>query len=89
MRGCYLCDDEPFFIFSDRTPVQPKQLLEVLRTAIDNIGLDKRLYSVHSFRAGRTTDLAKLNYSITQISRLGRWRSNAVYRYIRGACDDC
>ena len=38
---------------------------------------------VHSFRGGRTSDLANMGYSIDQIKALGRWKFNAVYRYLK------
>ena len=82
-RGNYKDDDEPFFIFRDGTPVKPCNANAVLKQAIDNLGLDSSLYSMHSFRIGRATDLIRYGYTIEQVKRMGRWRSNAVYKYIR------
>ena len=47
------------------------------------LGLDDKLYGMHSLRIGRTTDLIKFNYSIEEIKIMGHWRSNVVFKYIR------
>ena len=83
MRGSYLNASEPFFIMSDRTAVKPHIVRNLLRTLLDRIQLDSSLYDVHSFRIGRASDLAKFGYSVEQIKCMGRWKSNAVYRYLR------
>ena len=82
-RGDYLTDDEQFFVFSDKSPVKPQHIRTTLRTLLSNLNLDPKLYDVHSLRGGRTVDLAKFNYNIERIKTMGRWRSNAVYRYLR------
>ena len=82
-RGNYQDESEQFFVFRDKSPVQPHHIRTVLRDLLDNIGLDNKLYDVHSFRIGRTSDLAKFGYNIETIKQMGRWRSNAVYRYIK------
>ena len=83
IRGDYVEDDEQFFIFSDGNPVQPCHLRNMLRLLLNRLGLNSTLYDVHSFRAGRTVDLYKLGYSIEKIKVMGRWRSNAVYKYLK------
>ena len=83
IRGSYIEDDEPFFVFRDNSPVQGSQLRVVLRSLLTNLDLDGQLYDVDSFRSGRTSDLAKFGYSIDQIKAMGRWKSNAVYRYLK------
>ena len=82
-RGSYLDENEQFFIFKDKSPVQPYHIRKILRSILDNINLDSKLYDVHSLRSGRTVDLAKFNYDIEKIKQMGRWRSNAVYRYLK------
>ena len=84
LRGGYLCDKEPYFIFSDRSPVLPCHVRRVLKRALKNLGLNHKLYNTHSFRIGRATDLMKYGFSVDQIKRIGRWKSNAVYKYIKG-----
>ena len=75
--------EEQLFIFRDGTPVEPNDIRVVLKEAIVSIGLDPRLYSFHGIRAGRTTDLFHWGYTIEEIKIIGRWRSNAIYRYLK------
>ena len=83
IRGNYIADTESSFVFRDKQPVKSQHTNTLLKQLIANIGLDCALYSMHSFRIGRTSDLIKFGYSIEEVQRLGRWRSNAVYKYIR------
>ena len=83
IRGTYKANNEEFFVFADRSPVKPQQLRIMLRTLLDRLNLDSSLYDVHSLRSGRTCDLAKYGYSVDQIKAMGRWKSNAVYRYLK------
>ena len=69
-------------MFRDKQCVKPSQATKVLKKMIDNIGLENRFYSMHSFRIGRTSDLIKFGYHLEEVQRLGRWRSNGVFRYI-------
>ena len=43
LRGNYLEDSEPFFIFRDGQPVKPHQAYQVLKKMISNTGLDSNL----------------------------------------------
>ena len=83
MRGNFDNGTEQFFVFSDRSPVGPNHARQLLKTCLINLGLDPFVYGMHSFRVGRTSDLIKYNYSIEEVKRMGRWRSNVVFRYIR------
>ena len=83
LRGGYESAEEQLFIFRNKVPLNPSQVRLVLKTCLDRVGLNANLFDCHSFRAGRTTDLVKLGYSIEQVQRLGRWKSNAVFRYIK------
>ena len=85
VRGSYLDDAEPFFIFRDRTPVTTDHARKLLRKMLCSFGLEAEaeLYDMHSLRIGRASDLIKQNYSIEQVKRMGHWKSNAVYKYIR------
>ena len=83
LRGSYKNEEEQFFVFSDKSPVRPNHIRNLLRELLDKLSLDGKLYDVHSFRGGRTVDLAKFGYSIDRIKEMGRWRSNAVYRYLK------
>ena len=81
-HGQYLTPTEPFFIFTDRSPVKPEQMRSCLKKMINLMGLDSRLYSVHSLRAGRSSDLLNCGVSVETIKKLGHWKSNAVFRYL-------
>ena len=82
-RGEFVSAAEPLFLFRDGSPVTPVHARSTLKWAINEVGLNTDLYGIHSLRIGRTSDLAKYNYSIKEIRRMGRWRSNVVYKYIR------
>ena len=82
IQGGYDTDDEPFLIFSDGSPLKGTQLRRMLRRVLKKLNLNGKLYDVHSFRKGRASDMLKEGYSIEQIKKAGRWRSNAVYKYL-------
>ena len=82
-RGNYANITEQFFIFSDQTPVLPIRANNILKAYVKNIGLDNTLYLMHILRSGRSSNLLKYGYSIDQIKSMGRWRSSAVYKYIK------
>ena len=84
IRGNYKKDDDPFFIFSDGTPVSPDCLRKTLRKALSRLNLDASLYNVQSLRIGRTTDMVTVfHYSLPFVKSAGRWSSNTVYKYVR------
>ena len=83
LRGDYRHIGENLFVFSDGTPVTATQVRSLLREILQAMGLDASLYDTHSFRIGRATNMMKHGYSFEQIKHTGRWRSNAVYKYIR------
>ena len=73
LRGSYDNDQEQFFIFHDKEPIRPMQATKILKLMIQRLGLDNTLYSMHSFRIGRTSDLIKFKYPLDEVQRLGRW----------------
>ena len=82
-RGSYVTDQDPFFVYSDGSTVTPQQLATNLKHFIKYAGFDESLYGTHSLRIGRSCDLFKLGLSVDTIKKLGRWRSNSVYRYLK------
>ena len=74
---------EQFFVFSDRSAVQSQHFRQTLKVILQLAGFDHRLYSTHSLRSGRSLDLMKLGFSVETIKKMGRWKSNSVYRYLR------
>ena len=83
LRGDYGSVDDPFFVFSDGTPVSADIARKFLRQIISKINIDPTLYDIYSLRIGRTSDLIKYSYTVEQVKFMGRWKSNAVYCYIR------
>ena len=53
------------------------------KKSIKKLNLDCRLYNTHSFRIGRCSDLLKMGVPIEKIKLMGRWKSNAVFKYVR------
>ena len=58
LRGDYSSDDEQFFTFANKFPVKATHLRNFLRTLLEKVNPDSWLNDVHSFRIGRTSDLA-------------------------------
>ena len=75
---------EQFFVFRDNLPVHPGQVHQVLKSSIAVAGLDLMLYIFHCFWAGRSSDLVDLGLSVETIKKIGRWRSNVVFTYLKG-----
>ena len=83
-RGNYETDDEPCFVFKDKSHVKPEHIRKLLKQILKKLNLNPELYNTHSMRAGRATDLMFFNYSITEIKRAGRWRStSALMKYLK------
>ena len=84
-RGAqYENNAENFFVFRDKTPVKPVHVRNNLNACISSLGLNPKDYNTMSFRSGRASDMAKSGrFSIDQIKTAGRWKSGAVYRYLR------
>ena len=83
MRPTFSSDSEPFFVFSDGSPVTVNNVTSVLKSMIKAAGYDEKNFSGHCLRSGRTCDLYKLGLPIETIKKIGRWRSNAIYCYLR------
>ena len=79
----YKTNAEPFFVFSDRSPVAPHHVRTVFKRILEINNFDLTLYTLHSFRVGRASDLLKGGFSVETIKKLGRWKSNSVYAYLR------
>ena len=83
IRKDYEHEEEKFVISRDGSRVWSSHMRTILNKILSNIGLDSTLYGMHSFRIGQTTDLIKYKYTIEEAMRMGRWRSNVVFKYIR------
>ena len=76
-------DMELFFIFRDGSPVKPDHFRSVLKLCLHKCGFNPNLYQVHSMSAGCAGNLLKAGVSVETIKKLGCWKSNAVYAYLK------
>ena len=83
IRPKYKSIKEPFFVFSDRSPVKPEQMRTMLKDMLHKSGFDEANYNCMSLRIGRASNLLKLGVSVETIKKLGRWTSNSVFSYLR------
>ena len=83
MRSKLKDDNEQFFKFIDGSNLKPQHMRLILRSTLKSFELNPSLYDTHSFRIGRATDLFKGGENLERIKQLGRWKSNAVYKYLR------
>ena len=83
IRGGFCTENEPFFVFSDGTPVHSWQMRKCLKLSLTLAGFEAKYYSTISLRAGHSCDLHKIGLSVESIKKLGRWHSNAIFRYLR------
>ena len=83
IRGGFVQENENFFVFKDKSIVTPVHMRNTLRKCIENLNLDPSVYDTHSMRAGRSVDLARNGTSVSRIMEMGRWSSNAVYKYLK------
>ena len=83
IRPKFLNPCEPFFTFSDHSPVKPDHLSKMLKMMLRLSNFDEKKYSVHGLRSGRALDLLKLGVSVESIKQIGRWKSNGVFTYLK------
>ena len=83
LRKEYKSENEPFFVFSDRSPVSPDNVRTVLKRVLEINNYNVNEFTFHMLRAGRATDLLKAGVSVETIKKLGRWTSNCIYTYLR------
>ena len=63
-------------------PISPVHVRKVLRKVIGTFNLDPSLYNCQSLRIGHASDLFNAGVSVEVIEQLGRWKSNAIYKYL-------
>ena len=83
IRGPYADPKEQLFILVDKLPIPQSMLHNILRVLLQRVNLDPYFYSFQSMRAGRATDLFAFGYPVELIKRIGRWKSNAIYKYLK------
>ena len=83
MRGPAKSAREQFFVFSDGSRVKSNHMRTVLKRILTLAGFDESCYGTHSLRIGRSVDMLKYGLSVETIKKLGRWKSNTVFKYLR------
>ena len=83
VRGPAQSKKEQFFVFSDGSPVTPHHMRTNLKALLSRARFQAKYYDTHSLRIGRATDLLNMGISVETIKKLGRWKSNAVFNYLR------
>ena len=74
--------DPPLFTLSDGSSLLRKTLLSASYALLRRIGIDPASYKAISFRAGGASSLAAAGAGRDVIKTMGRWKSDAVDRYI-------
>ena len=82
-RPGYRYDLEPYFVFENGQSVKDIHVRAILKRLLRKLGLEDEFYGTHSLRIGRATDLFKQGVPVENIKQMGRWKSNAVYKYLR------
>lgn len=77
------CFDGQLFKHFNGQALTRYQFSAVLKKALSFIGIEYSNYKSHSFRIGAATCAAERGVSVAEIQKAGRWKSNAVYSYIR------
>ena len=73
----------PLFLLETGSPLDRATIAKYLSSSLANSGLQSNLFSTHSFRVGRATDLALSGVSESLLRETGRWSSNAFMKYLR------
>ena len=71
------------FLKANGSPLTRNYVSVLLKICLKKCGYRQESYNTHSFRIGRTTDLAAANHSENLIKITGRWHSNAYKKYIK------
>ena len=80
LRGTH---EGPLFCDQYRNPISRQQLLSYMHHHLSLVGCNASNFNTHSFRIGRTTDLAAQGYTHMEIKNIGRWKSDAYLCYIK------
>ena len=72
-------DDGPLFRMKEGSPLTRVALVEKVRKALTQAGINPARYAGHSFRIGAATTAAASGISDATIQQLGRWRSNEIH----------
>ena len=77
---------KPGFLFINSALVSVKRtdVSKVLDMLLIATGFDNKRYDTHGLRMGRASQAAADGWSESQIQRLGRWKSMAFKKYLKG-----
>ena len=75
----------PLFIFQEGGSLIRRKLVDHLRVAVSQLGLNTTGYSGHSFRIGAASAAARSGISDSTIQLLGRWKFSAFLAYLRSS----
>ena len=70
-------------VFADHTAVKQQAFRSTLHKCFSLAGFEVQHFSGHSFCAERALDLLHYGLSVETIKKLGWWRSNSVYAYLK------
>ena len=73
----------PFFMFPDSTLLTKARFVNIVRTALWELGLPQEQFAGHSFQIGAATTVAQVSLEDSMIMMLGRWNSAAFLGYLR------
>ena len=73
----------PLFRWLNHKALAHNQIVKCLKLHLTLTGFKPIDFNTHSFRIGKTTDMAKQGYSYSLIALAGRWLSNAYLKYIQ------
>ncbi len=73
----------PFFVLKNGSALTKPAFIEMVRTALQAMGLPPHQYAGHSFRIGAATTAALAGLEDSLIQTLGRWHSTAFLSYVR------
>ena len=83
LRTPQAISNENFFVYRNGESVKPAEMREVLRLCLSLTDKNPDHFTVHGLRAGKATELLNLGVSVETFKKLGRWKSNAVFAYLR------
>ena len=72
-----------FFLTQSGSPLTYDTVRTNLQAQCKALGLRELKLNTHSFRIGRATDLFLAGVSIETIKVWGRWKSDAIYKYLK------
>lgn len=80
----YGSEDEPFFVYIDKSPVKPEHFRQNLKAIMLEANIECESFNTHSFRIGHADDMKIEGKSLEYIQVKGRWKNNnVIFDYFR------